>query len=98
VDFLIHQFSDPSYVANERPLLPGERGVGPGGLAYGLRCAGLQWGDRIGIYLAPSVPQALAIFCISQVGGVFVPINGLLFPEQMAHIAIGCVTSNEGSL
>ena len=61
-----------------------------GGLASGLREAGLQRGDRIGIYLEPSVAQVLSIFGISQAEGVFVPINSVLFPDQVAHIAKDC--------
>jgi len=60
------------------------------GLAEGLRQAGLRRGDRVGIYLETSVLQALSIFGVSQSGGVFVPINSLLFPEQVAHIAGDC--------
>jgi acyl-CoA ligase (AMP-forming) (exosortase A-associated) len=60
------------------------------GLANGLRQAGLQRGDRLGIYLDASIPQVLAIFGVSQAGGVFVPINTLLFPEQVTHIACDC--------
>lgn len=59
-------------------------------LAAGLREAGLHRGDRVGIYLEPSVAQVLSIFAISQAGGVFVPINNQLFPEQVAHIAKDC--------
>ena len=60
------------------------------GLADGLRGAGVQRGDRVGIYLDPSVPQVLSIFGVSQAGGVFVPINPLLFPDQVGHIARDC--------
>jgi acyl-CoA ligase (AMP-forming) (exosortase A-associated) len=60
------------------------------GLAHGLQRAGLQRGDRIGIFLRPSVPQVLSIFGISLAGGVFVPINDALFPSQVAHIAQDC--------
>jgi acyl-CoA ligase (AMP-forming) (exosortase A-associated) len=60
------------------------------GLAEGLRVAGMRRGDRVGIYLETSVLQALSIFGISQAGGVFVPINNVLFPEQVAHIAADC--------
>jgi len=60
------------------------------GLALGLRSAGLQRGERVGIYLAPSIPQVLSIFGVAQAGGVFVPINTLLFPEQVSHIARDC--------
>ena len=60
------------------------------GLAYGLRRAGIERGDRVGIFLGPSIPQALSVFGISQAGGVFVPINGVLFPAQVMHIANDC--------
>lgn len=60
------------------------------GLAMGLLASGLQRGDRIGIYLEASVPQVISIFGISQAGGVYVPINSLLRPEQVMHIARDC--------
>jgi len=60
------------------------------GLATGLRDAGLTRGDRIGIYLEASIQQVVSIFGISEAGGVFVPINGTLFPDQVAHIARDC--------
>src|SRR5262245_66202617 len=60
------------------------------GLAAGLRRAGLKRGDRVGIYLDPSVAQVVSIFGVSQAGGVFVPINAALFPEQVKHIANDC--------
>lgn len=61
-----------------------------GGLARGLREAGLQRGDRIGIYLDPSIAQVLSIFAIAQASGVYVPVNSVLFPDQVAHIAKDC--------
>lgn len=60
------------------------------GLAAGLRAAGLQRGERVGIFLDPSVQQVLSIFGVSQAGGVYVPINQVLFPDQVAHIARDC--------
>src|SRR3990172_6135152 len=60
------------------------------GLACGLRQAGIARGDRVGIFLEASVPQALSVFAVSRAGGVFVPINGLLFPQQVSHIAHDC--------
>ena len=47
-------------------------------------------GDRIGIYLEASVPQVISIFGVSQGEGVYVPINALLRPEQVMHIARDC--------
>jgi acyl-CoA ligase (AMP-forming) (exosortase A-associated) len=60
------------------------------GLATGLRSAGVQHGDRIGIYLEASVPQVISIFGVSRAEGVYVPINALLHAEQVTHIAIDC--------
>jgi acyl-CoA ligase (AMP-forming) (exosortase A-associated) len=60
------------------------------GLAGGLRQAGLRRGERVGIHLDTSVVQALSIFGVSQAGGVFVPINSVLFPQQVAHIVRDC--------
>jgi acyl-CoA ligase (AMP-forming) (exosortase A-associated) len=70
------------------------------GFAEGLRAAGVRTGDRVGIYLETSVLKALSIFGVSQAGAVFVSINSLLFPEQVAHIAKDCgmkslITSRE---
>jgi acyl-CoA ligase (AMP-forming) (exosortase A-associated) len=60
------------------------------GLSQGLQNAGLQRGERVGIYLEASVPQVISIFSVSEVGGVFVPINSLLRPEQVAYISKDC--------
>src|SRR5260370_42697088 len=46
--------------------------------------------DRMGIYLEASIPQALSIFGISRAEAVYVPINALLHPEQVMHIARDC--------
>lgn len=59
-------------------------------LAGELRRAGLRRGERVGIYLDPSIAQVVSIFGVSQAGGVFVPINAVLFPEQVAHIGRDC--------
>ncbi len=60
------------------------------GLAAGLRQAGLQRSERVAIYLDASIAQVVSILGVSQAGGVFVPINGVLFPEQVSHIARDC--------
>jgi acyl-CoA ligase (AMP-forming) (exosortase A-associated) len=61
-----------------------------GGLATALRAAGVKRGDRVGIYVEASIPQVISIFGISQAEGVYVPINALLHPEQVTHIARDC--------
>jgi acyl-CoA ligase (AMP-forming) (exosortase A-associated) len=99
MDFLIHhmfrtsalRFPEEEALVDRENRLTFEEAVRKiAGLAEGLRQAGLQRGDRVGIYLETSVLQALSIFGVSQAGGVFVPINSLLFPEQVAHIAGDC--------
>ena len=52
---------------------------------------GREWTTlSVGIHLEPSVSQVLSIFGVSQAGAVFVPLNPLLFPEQIVHIANDC--------
>jgi len=60
------------------------------GVAIGLRRAGLARGERVGIFLDPCIQQVISILGVSKAGGVFVPINTQLFPEQFAHIARDC--------
>ena len=99
MDFLLHHLLDRSarrfpekeaLVCAQYRLSYGEVARKAAGLANGLRQIGTERGDRIGIYLPPSVPQVLSIFGVSQSGGVFVPMNPLLFPEQVTHIACDC--------
>jgi acyl-CoA ligase (AMP-forming) (exosortase A-associated) len=71
-------------------------------LASGLRGMGVERGDRVGIYMEPSAAQALSILAVCRAGGVFVPINEVLFPDQVAHIANDCrmrgLVASEGRL
>jgi acyl-CoA ligase (AMP-forming) (exosortase A-associated) len=59
-------------------------------VAHGLKSAGLERGDRVGIILDPSIHQVVALFGVLQADAVFVPINHLLYPEQVAHILADC--------
>ncbi|OGQ83482.1 MAG: acyl-CoA ligase (AMP-forming), exosortase A system-associated [Deltaproteobacteria bacterium RIFCSPLOWO2_12_FULL_60_19] len=99
MDFLTHhmfrasarRFPDKeALVHGEERLTYKEVADRTSGLACGLKSAGLQAGDRVGIYFDASVAQVVSIFGVSQAGGVFVPINGQLFPEQVTHIAKDC--------
>jgi acyl-CoA ligase (AMP-forming) (exosortase A-associated) len=99
MDFLIHhmlrssalRFPEKEAVVDKDNRLNFEQAAHRiSGIAEGIRHAGMQRGDRIGIYLETSALQALCIFGVSQAGGVFVPINSLLFPEQVMHIARDC--------
>ncbi|HST12729.1 MAG TPA: acyl-CoA ligase (AMP-forming), exosortase A system-associated [Terriglobales bacterium] len=59
-------------------------------LALELRSAGILRGERVGIFLEAGIPQVISIFGVSQAGAVFVPINGVLLPDQVAHIGHDC--------
>ena len=59
-------------------------------LASGLLSLGLSKSDRVGIYLEKRVETVVASFGAPAAGGVFVPMNPLLKPEQVVFIARDC--------
>ena len=61
---------------------------------------GLQRGARVAVYLEKRPENVSAMFGAAAAGGVFVPINPLLKPDQVAYILADCnvailVTSRE---
>ena len=60
------------------------------GFAAGMRGLGLGRGDRVGIYLEKRLEGVIASFGAAAVGGVFVPLNPLLKPEQVVYILQDC--------
>ncbi len=56
------------------------------GIAGAIAEAGVTRGDRVGILLPKSFHECAAIFAVSRAGGVFIPINPVLKPQQIAHI------------
>jgi acyl-CoA ligase (AMP-forming) (exosortase A-associated) len=68
--------------------------------AGALNAVGLERGQRVGVYLDKRIETVVSLFGASIAGGVFVPINPLLRPRQVAHIVNDCdvrvlVTSRE---
>jgi acyl-CoA ligase (AMP-forming) (exosortase A-associated) len=68
--------------------------------AGALASIGLARGERVGVYLDKRIETVVSLFGSSTAGGVFVPINPLLRPKQVAHIVGDCdvrvlVTSGE---
>lgn len=55
-------------------------------LAGGLVGLGLEPGQRVAIFLEKRIETVTAIFATSAARGVFVPINPLLRPQQVAYI------------
>jgi acyl-CoA ligase (AMP-forming) (exosortase A-associated) len=58
--------------------------------AAGLMHLGLQRTGRVGIYLEKRFETVVASFAAPAAGGVMVPMNPLLKPEQVAYIASDC--------
>ena len=58
--------------------------------AAGLGSLGLERGERVAIYLEKRFETAVAAFGAAAAGGVFVPINPILKPDQVAYILRHC--------
>jgi acyl-CoA ligase (AMP-forming) (exosortase A-associated) len=61
-----------------------------GRFAGGLTGLGLRRADRVAVYLDKRIETVVAVFGTSAAGGVFVPVNPLLRPRQVAHILGDC--------
>lgn len=60
------------------------------GWAAAIRSLGLQKQDRIAVYLPKQFETVISFFGTAFAGCVFVPINPILKPEQVAHILRDC--------
>lgn len=58
--------------------------------ASGLCALGLIRGERVAVYLEKRLETVVAIFAASVAGGVFVPVNPVLKPEQVTYILTDC--------
>jgi acyl-CoA ligase (AMP-forming) (exosortase A-associated) len=58
--------------------------------AAGLLGASLGRGERVAVYLEKRVENVTAMFGAAAAGGVFVPVNPLLKPEQVSYILADC--------
>ena len=58
--------------------------------ASGLRALGLRRGERVAVYLPKRRETVIALFGAALADGVFVPVNPLLKPEQVAYILRDC--------
>ena len=68
----------------------GDLGQAVTAVAAGLVGLGLQRTDRVGIWLDKRLETVVASFAAPAAGGVFVPMNPLLKPEQVVYIARDC--------
>ena len=51
---------------------------------------GLHRGERVAVYLEKRLETAIALFGAAAAGGVFVPVNPLLKPDQVGYILKDC--------
>lgn len=59
-------------------------------VANGLLAVGLGRHERVAIYLEKRFETVLAMFATNAAGGVYVPVNPLLKPEQVGYILVDC--------
>ena len=60
------------------------------GCAAGFLSAGLERSGRVAVYLEKRAETVIALFGAAAAGGVFVPVNPLLKPDQVAYILKDC--------
>jgi acyl-CoA ligase (AMP-forming) (exosortase A-associated) len=61
-------------------------------VATGLRALGVERDERVAVYLPKQFETVTGLFGTMAAGGVFVPVNPLLKPEQVGHILRDCAT------
>lgn len=59
-------------------------------MAGGLLALNLPMGARVGVYLPKQPETVVSLFGASAAGGVFVPINPILKPEQVGYLLRHC--------
>lgn len=96
---LIHELIQQHAGAARRhiALRDGTHAVTYAALAEEIGCAanlflqlGLGRRERVAVYLDKRIDTVAALFGAAAAGGVFVPVNPLLKPEQVAHILRDC--------
>lgn len=61
-------------------------------VASGLRTLGVVRDERVAVYLPKQFETVTTMFGSMAAGGVFVPVNPILKPEQVGHILRDCAT------
>ncbi|NNJ24992.1 acyl-CoA ligase (AMP-forming), exosortase A system-associated [Alienimonas chondri] len=99
MDYLLHHtlFSSAArrpdaeaLVDKDRRLSFGQFAAAAARLGNGLRGLGVRRGDRVAIFLGPSLELPIAIYGVSAAGAAFVPIHHGLRPSQVGHILRDC--------
>jgi acyl-CoA ligase (AMP-forming) (exosortase A-associated) len=80
----------PALTFRDTTISYGELWDGVVAFAAGLHDLGLRRGERVAVYLDKRIETVTAIFGTSASGGVFVPVNPVLKPKQVAYILDDC--------
>lgn len=80
----------PALTFKKQTLSYGELWKLCAGFAQGMVNIGLQRSERVAIFLDKRIETVAAIFGASGAGGVFVPINPVLRPNQVGYILRDC--------
>lgn len=62
-------------------------------ISNSLKLLGIRKGERVAVYLNKRIEGVVAYFAASLAGAVFVPVNPVLKPAQVAHILNDCSVS-----
>jgi acyl-CoA ligase (AMP-forming) (exosortase A-associated) len=96
---LLHEFifASAARTPGAEALVYGQRRLDYAALALAVRsaagallAAGLGRGERVAVYMEKNVENVAAMYGAAAAGGVFVPVNPLLKPEQVAYIMADC--------
>lgn len=77
-------------VYGERRLCYAELAAEVDAVATALLARGIDSGERVAVYMEKRIENVAAMFGAAAAGCVFVPINPLLKPEQVAYILADC--------
>lgn len=77
-------------VDRDRRVTWGELTQRVAAIGSGLAAAGVERGDRVGVWLPPSATQVATLLGVSAAGGVFVPLHPALKARQVAQACADC--------
>lgn len=99
MSYLVHDFifSSAARAPASEALIDGARRLTYGQLAEltkracaAFRARGARRGERVAVYMEKNIEHVAALFGAAAAGMVFVPVNPLLKPEQVAYILRDC--------
>jgi len=82
--------SHPAVIFKQQEMTYGQLADEVRSFGHGLLAAGMNKNDRVAIYLPKQMETVISFFGPAYAGGVFVPINPVLKPHQVAYILKNC--------